>query len=321
MQFFNSDNWILFTVLCTLCWGAADLFYKLGADEKDRYSHLKTSCCVGLVMGAHAIVTLLCSDIGFNPLNLLIYLPVSCMYILSMTVGYLGLRYLELSVSSPVQNTSGAVVCILCMVFMKQIPDPLSGIAAMVICIGVFVLGLLEFRESRSELSADADRKYVTGFKAFMLPIAYCIIDALGTFFDAWYLDDIDSTPLVDVSEDTIETVANTSYELTFLICALLLFIYIRFIKKEHFIPHGSGKLYGARLGAAAFETAGQFAYIYAMSGNAVIAAPVVASYCTVSLILSRIILKEKLSLPKYAAVGLAMAGIILLGIVEGLAE
>ena len=42
---------------------------------------------------------------------------------------------------------------------------------------------------------------------------------------------------------------------------------------------------------AAIFETIGQFFYVYAMSGNAVIATPIVGSYCILSLIWSRIFL------------------------------
>ena len=97
--------WFLLALASTLLWGAADLFYKRGADGEERYSHLKTSIAVGLVMGLHAILTLIFGGTAYDFRNILYYLPVSLCYILSMTVGYLGLRYLALSVSSPVQNT------------------------------------------------------------------------------------------------------------------------------------------------------------------------------------------------------------------------
>jgi drug/metabolite transporter (DMT)-like permease len=74
------------------------------------------------------------------------------------------------------------------------------------------------------------------------------------------------------------------------------------------------------KLGAAVFETAGQFFYVFAMAGNAVIAAPLVASYCIFSIIFSMIFLKERLSWRKWLAVGLVVISIILLGISEGLA-
>ena len=139
----------------------------------------------------------------------------------------------------------------------------------------------------------------------------------VGIFLDAYYLDDPDSTPLAGVTADNLENVANTSYELTFFIVGLLMFFYMRVIKKEkiHISRQRDNIL------AAIFETLGQYAYIFAMAGKAVIAAPMISSYCIISLILSRIVLKEELSKKQYAVVTLLIAGILLLGISEGLSE
>ena len=43
-------SWFLFALICLLGWGCADLFYKMGSDENDRYSHLRIAVWVGLVM-------------------------------------------------------------------------------------------------------------------------------------------------------------------------------------------------------------------------------------------------------------------------------
>lgn len=310
--------WFVFALLTMLMWGAADLFYKKGADDNERYSHLKTSIMVGLVMGAHAIITMLFSDINYDFRNLYIYLPVSAMYILSMTVGYFGLRYLDLSISSPIQNTSGIVVTLLCLfVLGQQIEGIPTWVAMALICVGVLALGFFEKHDEDIRVS-EGDKKYRIGFVAFFMPILYCVIDALGTFFDAYYLDDFASTPLVGVTEENFEDVANISYELTFFIVAILLFVFVRVIKKEKIVPREQG----ARLGAAVFETAGQFTYVRAMSdGNGIVAAPMIAAYSIVSIILSRIFLKEKLPIKQYIAVAVIMAGIIILGILEGMAE
>ncbi len=309
--------WFIFTVLTMLAWGTADLFYKKGADEADKYSHLKTTIMVGVVMGAHAIFTLIFSDISYDFRNLYVYLPVSAMYIISMTVGYFGLRYLDLSISSPIQNTSGIVVTVLCFFILGQrIEGVPTWLGMILISGGVVALGFLEKRAENVRI-AEGDKKYRIGFVAFFMPIFYCIIDALGTFLDAYYLDDFDKTPLLGVTEQTFEDVANISYELTFFMVAIALLVYICLIKREKIVI----KEQGARLGAAVFETAGQFVYVRAMSGNAIIAAPMIAAYSIVSVILSRIFLKEKLPLRQYIAVGVIMLGIIILGVVEGLGE
>ena len=265
-------------------------------------------------MGVHAVYTLITSDINYDFANIIVYLPVSAMYILSMTIGYFGLKYLELSISSPIQNSSGAVTCILCLVILGQSLDALSAIGVVMICAGVIALGFVE-KKLQNEYAIGDDRKYAIGFVAFLMPVLYCIIDALGTFFDAYYLDDVATTPLLNVTEDTFEAVANTSYELTFFICAVILFIFIKFVKKQEFSP----KMQGNRLCAAVFETVGQFFYVYAMSGNGVVAAPMIASYCVVSIILSRIFLKEKLAVSQYITIIVTILGIILLGVNDGL--
>ena len=306
--------WFVFALLTTLAWGCADLFYKKGADESQPYSHLRISIFVGLVMGIHAIYMLIFSVPEYDFRNILIYAPVSVMYILSMVCGYFGLRYLELSISSPIQNSSGAVSCILCLIFLGQTLDFPTAVAVILISLGVLLLGIFE-KQKEDLYEKTENKKYKIGFVAFFMPILYCIIDSLGTFFDAYYLDDIDATPLLGVTPENFENVANISYELTFLLVAIILFIYVFVIKREKFSP---AKLSVTRTTAAVFETVGQFFYVYAMSGNGAVAAPLIGSYCMVSVALSAIFLREKLPFKQYIAIAVTFAGILLLSIIEG---
>ncbi len=307
--------WFLFALITFFAWGTADLFYKKGSSERERYSHLKTSIMVGLVMGLVAFATVFLRDIDYDPINLLIYLPVSAMYILSMTVGYFGLRYLELSVSSPIQNASGAVSCLIMMAVLRQLPTLLEGIAVLLITVGVVMLGVLE-RQKEIAFTDEHHKKYKIGFVAFLMPIFYCIIDSLGTALDGIYLDDFSTTPLKNVTEANLEDVANISYMLTFLIVAVLLAIYVYIIKKEPIRIQGQG----ARTVAAGCEAAGQFTYVYAMSGNGMVAAPMIASYCVASVVLARVFLREKLTQKQYGMIFCVFLGIFLLGVAEGLA-
>ena len=152
-------------------------------------------------------------------------------------------------------------------------------------------------------------------YLCFMMPILYCIIDSLGTFFDGYYLDDIATTPLINVTEENFEDVANVAYMYTFLIVAAVIFVYLVFIKKEKIeLPKQKDKII-----AAAAETLGQITYVYAISGEAIVVAPMISSYCIVSLILSRIFLKEKLTWKQYIMVGLVVVGILMLGVIDGI--
>ena len=107
-------NWFLYSLTAILFWSGSDLFSKIGSRADDTYSHWKMVMAVGTVMGLHAIY-LVATGTPFSPIDILTYLPASALYILSMIVGYAGLRYIELSLSSPVCNSSGAVAAILCL--------------------------------------------------------------------------------------------------------------------------------------------------------------------------------------------------------------
>ena len=144
-----------------------------------------------------------------------------------------------------------------------------------------------------------------------MMAVCYSLFNAIGGFLDAYFLD-MAVTPLKNVSENTIELVANTSYELTFLIIAAIFYIFIT-IKKEKMNWLNQKD----KLGAAVFETFGQLMYVYAMSGNAIIAAPIVSSVCVVSVILARIFLKEKMTKKQYIAITSVIVGILILAIAE----
>ena len=294
--------WFIFAIVSVLAWGTADLFYKKGSDPKDKYSYLKIVIMVGAVMGIHAVYVMLTSGVVYNPSNMITYLPVSALYILSMAVGYAGLRFLELSISSPVQNSSGAVSGLLTFIFLGQSMTGLQFFAVGLITVGVILLSVFEQRFAEAERKENkemVDRKYKYGAIALLFPLGYALIDSLGTFADAWVFD-----------RGMDEMQANISYELTWLIVAVVAWIYLVWIKKETFALRDQKD----RGLAAIYETLGQFFYVFAISANAVIVAPLISSYSMVSVILSRIFLKEKLTAKQYAVIAMIMVGIFILG-------
>ena len=306
--------WLFFAIATALLWGTAELFYKKGAQPDEKYSHLKICVWVGVVMGAHAIFTLLTQDINYNPINLIKYLPVSLFYIISMAFSYFGMRFLEESISDPIENTAGVICVLLFALFMGDEFSWLTWVAVAVIGVGVVGVSYLE---NRGETPRKKNYGKVLAVVAFIMPFLYALLDAFGTFLDdAFFLiEDVASSPLVDVTEETIEAVANTSYELTFALFALGLFIFMK-AKKVKF---GAVKGHKNKILAAVFETAGQFTYVYALGGVDAVAAPILSSVCIVSLLLSRIFLKEKLSWKTYVFIGVVIIGILLLAVSEEL--
>ena len=285
--------WFWLSIAALICWSGSDLFSKIGcSDPSDKRSHLKMVTAVGMVMGLHAAYEIFIgkTEISFD--IILTYLPVSLLYIGSMALGYISLRYIELSVSSPICNSSGALVAIMCLITggIGQ-TSPGQLVATAIICIGVVGLGFAEAYEDEEKRAArqqKGNRKYSKSALAIILPLAYCLLDAAGTFADSLVLEKL--------SEDS----ANVAYELTFFTAGICTLIYTLIIKKEKPVLKRTLPKY---IGAVC-ETAGQFAYIYAIgdSEHVMLAAPIISAYCAASVVWSRIFLKERMSWKHYLA-------------------
>lgn len=300
-------SWFWFSIIALLCWSGSDFFSKIGCrDASDKYSQYKMVTAVGVIMGIHAAFEIFVGGVEISWQVIWTYLPVSLLYIGSMTLGYVGLRYIELSISSPICNASGALVAIIAIVSgTAEKMAAAQYIAIFLACAGVIGLGFVEANEDdelRAARQEASNYKYAKSWLALALPIAYCILDAAGTFADDLVLETL--------NEDS----ANVAYELTFLVAGIVSFIYTVIIKKQKLLPKAEGPKY---IGAA-FETAGQLAYIYALaSGESALAAPIIASYCMVSVLWSRLFLKEKLSWKHYTCILVTFAGILIMGIYD----
>ncbi len=300
-------SWFWFSIIALLCWSGSDFFSKIGCrDASDKYSQYKMVTAVGVVMGIHAAIEIFVGGVEISWQVIWTYLPVSLLYIGSMTLGYVGLRYIELSISSPICNASGALVAIIAIVSGTAGKMAIAQyIAIFLACAGVIGLGFVEANEDddlRAARQEASNYKYAKSWLALALPIAYCILDAAGTFADDLVLETL--------NEDS----ANVAYELTFLVAGIVSFVYTVIIKKQKLLP----KVEGPKYIGAAFETAGQLAYIYALaSGESALAAPIIASYCMASVLWSRLFLKEKLSWKHYTCILVTFAGILIMGIYD----
>ena len=293
-------SWFWFSIIALLCWSGSDFFSKIGCrDASDKYSQYK-------MVTAVAAIEIFVGGVEISWQVIWTYLPVSLLYIGSMTLGYVGLRYIELSISSPICNASGALVAIIAIVSGTAGKMAIAQyIAIFLACAGVIGLGFVEANEDddlRAARQEASNYKYAKSWLALALPIAYCILDAAGTFADDLVLETL--------NEDS----ANVAYELTFLVAGIVSFVYTIIIMKQKLLPKAEGPKY---IGAA-FETAGQLAYIYALaSGESALAAPIIASYCMASVLWSRLFLKEKLSWKHYTCILVTFAGILIMGIYD----
>lgn len=329
-----------FLIFSTLCWGIAEIFYKKGSLPNEKYSHLKTAMFVGFFMGAYALVVFLTqvitpgSEDGINflksfPINFVYYLPVGLCYMLSMVLSYFGVRFIEESISDPIENTSGAIVPILCAIFLKEYLDWPVIIGIVVVALGVIAIGFFD-KKGKTERKSKYGKKLAIW--AIAMPFCYMMLDAIGTFLDIFYTEDVESTLLVGVTEGNLEHAANCAYELMFFLFAIGILIFLK-AKKVKIFETGEEKKDEAgnvlpqkwyqkvfnqkwKILAAIFETAGQATYLFALSEGSGVAAVILgAGTVIISFILSRIFLKEKLSWLQYIFIGVIFAGIITLAL------
>jgi len=320
------------SILALLCWSGSDLFSKMGTRERDKNSHWKVVFAVGLIMGIHFFVTLIGGAIidntvgvdgvhkivaslfytDFKLFDFICYLPVAALYILAMVLGYIGLRYIELSISSPICNSSGALAFLLCVIFgIFSVEDitVTTIIGIVMITVGIIALGFVEKREDEEVKAARqerANRKYTKSILAFLLPISYLIIDALGTVGDEFIFSD---SFIEKTGYEITDYAANSAFELTFFILAVFAFVWLKFVKRDNVFSGNKHLFYGGFC-----ETVGQVFYMAVMFSDFSAGMVIISAYCAISVLWSRIFLKEKMSWKHYAVIALVIAGIVILG-------
>lgn len=318
----------IFSILALLCWSGSDLFSKMGTREKDKNSHWKVVFAVGLIMGIHFFITLIGGAIidntvgvdalpkvvaslfntDFKLMDFVYYLPVAGLYILAMVFGYIGLRYIELSISSPICNSSGALAFLLCLIFGIFSTEDITVttiVGIVMITVGIIALGFVEQREDeevRKARQERANRKYAKSILAFLLPISYLIIDALGTVGDEFIFSDRSPVEISDYA-------ANSAFELTFFVLAIFAFIWVKLVKKDNIFKGNKHMFFGGFC-----ETVGQIFYMAVMFSDFSVGMVIISAYCAISVLWSRIFLKEKMSWKHYVVIALVIAGIVILG-------
>lgn len=326
--------WLVFSIIAMLFWSGSDFFSKAGSRQTDKYSHYKVGIAVGLIMGIHAVYSITIGGVPFAFSDIITYLPASFFYILSMMLGYIALRYIELSISSPICNTSGAFALLLSIIYFGVtfsesdesgavfLNIPIIIGVVFIVC-GVLALGIVDYsenEEARALRQSVSGKKYTKSVIAILFPILYCVIDAVGTFVDTLiadkYIGEL-AAKRPELSADEIDLlggdILNTAYEFTWFFMAIIFAIYIFVIKREKV----DKKYDGTKLLGGLCETLGQVFYMFVVVSGEPVGFVIISSYCAVSVLWSRIFLKEKLSLKHYLAIAAAFVGIFILGVYD----
>lgn len=300
--------WLIFATITVLLWGTSEtIFKKVSTNEKN--SVLKLISYNGIILGICALIFMFITRTEMNFDILKTYLPISIIYITSMFCTYKAMTLVKVSILSPLQNSSCAITTILCILLLKQEVEIYQIIAIIVIIIAMILLSINKDEVLRLE-SGDSEKDKINARRAYLLylkgigfALGYWLLDGIGSFMDDYTLE-------ANLSAEQVIIAFSFIYCFVGILCSIIL----KFKDTEYkFIDLKQNKL---KLVGTLVETAGQYTYIYAFAfGDAALASPYIAAYSIVTVILSRIFLKEKLKRKQYILITLILIGMITLSV------
>lgn len=305
---------MIFTFACIMLWGVTSIFYKKGADRNDPYIHLKFSVITGLVFFVIALCYLFTreepysiweSAIRFWPVTLF-----GILYAIGNTFTFKGFLYNDASVVAPIENTAnGSYVLILVVVYALLgrvdsiwevlTPFKIAGIAC--IFLGLLFLGILQHNEAKV---AGKTERFKTGATALIFPLLFSMMDGLETVVTGVCLDKSFGYAMPEG-----DSIIIGGMEYAFF--ALLFWIYISVKEKKAYNPFTKASM-PLFCGTLCDNVAIVF-YAYAMALDSVATDPILVVYPVITVLLSRVILKEKLSVKQYLCLGLLLAGSVII--------
>ena len=298
--------WLLFATITVLLWGTSETIFKK-VSTHERHSVLKLISFNGIILGICALIFMLVTRTEVNFDMIKTYLPIAIIYIASMFCTYKAMTLVKVSILSPIQNSSCAITTILCILILGQtvgVPQ-IIAIAVIIICMILLSVNKDEVLRiesgNKEEDEKNAKRAYLLYIKGIAFALGYLLLDGIGSFMDDYTLE-------ADLSAEQVII----AYSFIYAIVGIIALIVLKFKEKDYkLFDFKKNKL---KLAGTLVETAGQYTYIYAFAfGDAALASPYIAAYSIVTIILSRIFLKEKLKRRQYVLIGLIIAAMITL--------
>ena len=313
--------WLLLTLSCIILWGITDILLKKSLDYSDPLSQFKTFIWIGLVMALAGGIMGICSDTLPDSIRMvgdnLYLIPLCIFYVIALFFGILGTKHLEASVVSPLENIDGAIAAIILYVFflftdsthLTDKIDVVDVVGTVAIVVGVVLLGIQEQKLSKQEINlTDNKKKHRLGALALIFPIVYNLVDAASMVAMGVTVSGETEVSIPDIDFFFFECVG-------FTVGTIFVWLYLLIVKKYVYNPFKKTEL--SRCGAGVGDSLGTMAFTFAVGINPILTAPVASSYCLVTIILARVLLKERLTKKQYLSLAFLVIGIALLGVSE----
>ena len=318
-------NGIFPMLAATVAWSSADLLYKIGGwDPRERFTSAKIAVWAGLVMAAVFCLLRPFSESG-DPFAVIAAHPVFCLFLLAfagmMLVTNVGLKHLDMSVMSPLENVGVAIppVCLAVWYAMNgrfaESADSLGPLGfAAILCVagGVMALpvAIRRTEKSRRDVKPSAGtavRRRMPVLLALLFPLAYAVFDSFETVIIAVGIDERDGAGIGDYDMILIHTVA-------FAAVGVACWVWMA-AKGVFYVPFRKSEL--PKAGAVACEASADIAYVSAISASPIAAGPVTSAYCALTIVLSHALLRERPGRGVIACVAFVCVGIFLFALSE----
>lgn len=302
--------WASCLLISILLWSVTSIFYKKGAYKDDRYIHLKFSVITGLLCFIIALCYIVIREESFSIWESAIrFWPMTLfgiIYAIGNTFTFKGILYNDVSVIAPIENTAnGSYVLILIIMYVLlgrvnsvwEVLTPYKIIGILCICAGIAFLAFVQHQQAKS--SGNYER-FKAGASALIFPLLFSMMDGLETVVSGLCLD---KTFGFAMPEGDSIIIGGMEYAFF----ALIFWIYISIKEKKLFNP--VSKKYMLFFGGALCDNIAIVSYSYAMAIDSVATDPILAVYPVITVLLSRILLKEKLSKKQYLCLVLLLVG------------
>jgi len=293
--------WLMFTAMTVIFWGTSETIFKKST-KGDEHSVAHLLAYNGIFFGISGIIYMLIiyKGFGFDFRNVIKYFPIAITYLLSMFSYYHAMKRVKISLISPIVNSSCIITVLLCIFVLKEYPSFIQGIAIVLVITGLI---LLSFNKNTKD-DVEEDKRIKPKVNIYILGLifafGYFVLDGVASFLDEAFLEGYMKDCDMIISHAIISAMLG-----------IACYIYLKIKDRSYRVEIDKYKAVGS-----VFETMGEYTYIFALAnGIGSVVSPFVAAYSAVTILLSRIFLKEKLKKKQYILITVILLGIIMLSI------
>jgi len=292
--------WIIVALISVMFYATAEVIQKKGSNEDENFASLKLLIWFGIFSG---ITSMAVYFFGFKETNItatemLKTKPISILsplfYYISLLFCFLSFKFIPLSIASPITCIDGiltfvGVIVMFLFVGEKALIDesitPLKLLLVVLVLVGIYACGIIQNKFDKGNAlkirSTSKIKNTCFAFLGIILAFISATFDASSSLTDIYLLSD------EFASFDYI-------YLHGILVFAFTIPVYIILLIKNKKLYNPFSKTEISKMLGAGFDNIGMIFYMIAVSKNAIYTNVLISSFCVCTVILSKILLKEK---------------------------